>query len=250
MEIFNEYLKKNPFISQVDARVKLGMSLLIIVMVLSSKGLVFPLFILCISLVLCIGIKIPLKTFFIRFSAPLFISLVLILIKFLFSGHDTILSIELFGIHLTGQKDGLKEGLMISSRILGAVSIVALLGFSTSFTDIIAALSWFRIPKGFIEILLFAYRYIFVLIEDALVIYNAQKNRLGYSSVRYGLKSFGILTGSMIIKAFDQSQATTQSMIQRGYNGNIPIFKHRPFNKSEILVSAIIITAMGIIWKI
>lgn len=250
MEIFTEHLKKNPFFSKIDARVKLCMSLLVIIMVLSSKGLIFPLFITCISLLFCIGLRIPLKVLLSRLYAPFFISFVVIILKFLFSGNDTIFSLEFLGLSLTGQRDGLKEGILISSRILSSVFILALLGFTTSFTDIIGALSWFKIPKGFVEILMFTHRYLFVLIEDALVIYNAQKNRLGYSSFRYGLKSFGILTGSMIIKAFDQSQTITQSMIQRGYDGKIPLFKQRPFNKSEILVSAMIIIAMGIIWRI
>ncbi len=142
------------------------------------------------------------------------------------------------------------EGLLIASRIIGAVSIVAVLGFSTPFTEFIASLSWLRTPKQFIEILMFAYRYIFVLLEDAMVIYNAQRNRLGYSSIRRGLSSFGILTGSLILKAFEHSQNTTVAMIQRGYDGNMPMLKQRPFALSEIIVSVLFIIAMGVVWKI
>ena len=173
-------------LSQVDARVKLGVSLFILAMVLSYKGLVFPLFILGISLCLCIRMNIPFKVFLLRFSEPVFIASVVILIKFLFSGQEAMFSVKMWGITITGHKDGLMDGLQIGSRILGAVSIVALLGFSTPFTEIMAGLSWLKIPKGIIEISLFAYRYIFVLLEDAMVIYNAQKNRLGYSSVKKG----------------------------------------------------------------
>ena len=138
---------------------------------------------------------------------------------------------------------------MIGSRIIGAVSVAALMGFSTPFTEFMAGLSWFRVPKGFIEILMFAYRYIFVLLEDAMVIYNAQKNRLGYSSIRRGLNSFGILTGSLILKAFEQSQNTTVSMVQRGYDGNIPILKHKPFKSSEVVFSLLLVIVMGFVWK-
>ena len=82
------------------------------------------------------------------------------------------------GITITGHKDGLMDGLANRQQFWGAVSIVALLGFSTPFTEIMAGLSWLKIPKGIIEISLFAYRYIFVLLEDAMVIYNAQKTVL------------------------------------------------------------------------
>ena len=250
MEIFSEYFKKDHLLSQVDARLKLGVSLFVLAMVLSYKGLVFPLLILGISLCLCIRMKIPFKVFLLRFSEPVFIASVVILLKFLFSGQETMFSIKMWGITITGHKDGLMDGLQIGSRILGAVSVVALLGFSTPFTEIMAGLSWLKIPKGLIEISLFAYRYIFVLFEDAMVIYNAQKNRLGYSNIKRGLSSFGTLTGALTLKAFEHSQNTTTAMLQRGYDGNIPMLKHKPFRFSEVTASVLLVFAMGLIWQI
>ena len=250
MELFSEYFKKDHLLSQVDARVKLGVSLFVLVMVLSYKGLAFPLLILGISLCLCIRMNIPFKVFLLRFSEPVFIASVVILIKFLFSGQEAMFSVKMWGITITGHKDGLMDGLQIGSRILGAVSVVALLGFSTPFTEFMAGLSWLKVPKGIIEISLFAYRYIFVLLEDAMVIYNAQKNRLGYSSIKKGLNSFGTLTGSLIIKAFEQSLNITTAMIQRGYDGNMPMLKHKPFQAAEIAVSIFIIISLGAIWQI
>jgi cobalt/nickel transport system permease protein len=193
--------------------------------------------------------KIPFKVFLLRFSEPVFIASVVILLKFLFSGQEAMFSVKMWGITITGHKDGLMDGLQIGSRILGAVSVVALLGFSTPFTEFMAGLSWLKVPKGIIEISLFAYRYIFVLLEDAMVIYNAQKNRLGYSNIRRGLSSFGTLSGSLVLKALEHSQNITTAMIQRGYDGNIPMLKHRPFKLSEIAVSVLLIITLGVVWK-
>ena len=63
---------------------------------------------------------------------------------------------------------------------------------------------------------MFAYRYIFVLLDDATVIYSAQKNRLGYSTIRRGLSSFGVLAGSLTLKAFDQQPGTRRLPWSRG----------------------------------
>lgn len=230
MEIFSEYFIKDHILSKIDARIKLVVSLILLLMVLSYKGFTFPLFVLCISVILCIEMKIPIKVLLLRFSEPILIAFVIVLLKFL--------------------SDGLRDGLMIASRILGAVSVIIMLGFSTSFNEIVTGLSWFKIPKDFIEILMFAYRYVFVLFEDAMVIYNAQKNRLGYSNIRRGLGSFGALAGSLIIKAFEHSQNITTAMIQRGYDGNMPMLKQKPFKFSEILISFLFIVVMGVIWKI
>ncbi|MCL5422594.1 MAG: cobalt ECF transporter T component CbiQ [Nitrospirae bacterium] len=216
MELFSECFKKDHILSKIDARIKLLVALTILAMVLSYKGFALPLLVTSICLFLCIKMKIPLRVFMLRFSEPVFIASIILLLKFLFSGNDVMFSANIIGFKISGYKDGLVDGLMIASRILGAVSIVAVMGFSTPFTEFMAGLSWFRVPKGLIEILMFAYRYIFVLLEDALVIYNAQKNRLGYSSMRRGLNSFGVLSGSLILKAFEHSQNTTVAMVQRG----------------------------------
>jgi cobalt/nickel transport system permease protein len=250
MELFSEYFKKDHILSKIDARVKILVSLAILIMVLSYKGFVLPLFVTSLCLFLCMWMRIPLKVFLLRFSEPVFIASIIILLKLFFSGKDVLFSINILSINVSGHRDGLLDGLMIASRILGAVSIVAVMGFSTPFTEFIAGLSWLRVPKGFIEILMFAYRYIFVLFEDAMVIYNAQKNRLGYSNIRRGLGSFGSLAGSLMLKAFEHSHNITVSMIQRGYDGNIPMLRHKPFKTAEIIVSALFITAMGFIWKV
>ena len=250
MELFSEHFKKGHILLKIDARIKLLAALTILIMVLSYKGLTFPLLVTVVCLFFCIKMKIPLRSFFLRFSEPIFIASIIFLLKVFFSGHAVLFSADILGIKIFGYKDGLMEGLLIACRILGAVSVTAVLGFSTPFTEFMAGLSWFRVPKGFIEVLMFAYRYIFVLLEDAMVVYNAQKNRLGYSNIRRGLGSFGILSGSLILRAFDHSHNITTAMVQRGYDGHIPMLKHKSFKPSEIVVSVLILIAIGFVWKI
>ncbi len=241
---------KDHALSNIDARVKLLSALVVLMLVLSYKGFAFSSFVTLACLFLCFRIKVPARTLVLRFSEPLFIAAMILILKFFFSGKDALFSVNVLGAHIIGYKDGLHEGLIIGNRIIGAVSIIAVLGFATPFTEFMAGLSWFRVPKGFIEILMFAYRYIFVLFEDALVIYQAQKNRLGYSTIRRGLSSFGTLAGSLTIRAFDHSQNTTVAMTQRGYDGTMPMCRHKPFKASEVFASALFLVVMGAIWKI
>jgi cobalt/nickel transport system permease protein len=250
MKLFYEHFKKDHLLSGIDARIKLIVAIVLLLLVLSYKGFSFPLIVSVLGFGLCLGMKIPLRVFAVRFSEPFFIVVVLVALKCFFSGSDVMFSFNLLGLDIMGHKDGLIDGLMIACRIAGAVSIAAVLGFSTPFTGLMAGLSWLRVPKDFIEVLMFAYRYIFVLLEDALVIYNAQKNRLGYSSVRRGLSSFGTLAGSLTLKAFENSQNTTLAMVQRGYNGDMPMLKHQPFKACEVACSLVFIIFMGAVWTI
>jgi cobalt/nickel transport system permease protein len=237
-------------LTRIDARIKLIVALIILIMILSYKGFIFPVTIALLCAGLCAALRIPLRTLALRVSEPMLIALILTLIKFFFSGEEPLFTADLFGLTLTGHRDGLIEGLMIASRIMGAVSVITVVGFTTPFAELMAGLAWLRIPKGFIEILMFAYRYIFVLFEEAMIIYQAQRNRLGYSSMRRGLSSFGTLTGSLVLKAFEHSQNTTVSMVQRGYDGTMPLLKHKPFKRSEVLASLMLLILMGFVWKI
>jgi cobalt/nickel transport system permease protein len=250
MDIFSEHFKNEHFLAKTDARVKLVVTLALLVMVLSYKGMLFPLVVAAASMVVCAGMRIPLRIMLLRFSQPMFIALVVLLLKFFFSGEEIMFTLNLFGLKVSGHRDGLMEGLMITSRIIGGVSLVVALGFATPFIEFVAALSWLRIPKVFIEIMMFAYRYLFMFLEDANTIYSAQKNRLGYAGIRKGMHSFGVLTGSLVLRGFEQSQKTADAMMQRGYTGDMPLLKDAPLKAVELAAAAVIVIAGGAIWMI
>ena len=139
---------------------------------------------------------------------------------------------------------------MITARIVGGVSLVVALGFATPFLEFVAALSWLKVPKAFIEIMMFAYRYIFLFLDDANTIYSAQRNRLGYAGIRRGLHSFGVLTGSLVLRGFEQSQKTADAMMQRGYTGDMPMLKGKPLKAADIFIALLIVIAGGAVWII
>jgi cobalt/nickel transport system permease protein len=222
----------------------------ILVMVISSRTMLFPITASFAGLLLCLSIGVRVRVLFIRFAEPLLIAVMVIMLKLFFSGNVALFSIDLFGFSITGHYDGLKEGLLIASRIAGAVSVVAAAGFATPFTEVMGALAWMRLPQGLIEVMLFAWRYLFLLFDDAQVIHAAQKNRLGYAGFRRGLRSFGTLTGALVIKAFDSSQTMTTAMVQRGYDGTLPIFRHKPLRVGEALPALLLVICMGVLWRL
>ncbi|MDH4163230.1 MAG: cobalt ECF transporter T component CbiQ [Nitrospirota bacterium] len=250
MHVLTEHSRIDHALARIDARVKILSALVILAMILSYRGFAFPGLVTLICLILTFGMGVRLRVLLLRYSEPLFIAAVIIAVKLLFAGKDPMFSAQFMGIAINGYRDGFLEGLQIANRIVSAVSLIALLGFSTPFAEFIAGLSWFRVPKGFVEILMFAYRYIFVLFDDAQVIYQAQKNRLGYSTLRRGLSSFGTLAGSLTIKAFDHSQSTTVAMMQRGYDGTMPMLKHKPFRLHEVAMTMVLLICLGVLWKI
>ncbi len=247
---FTEHSLQFGRLSGADARVKLAAALVLLGMVLSSSSLAFPFLTAGISLAFCLRRGVPYRSLLLRYSEPLFIAAVLIVLKTLFSGTQTLVSVRIAGLDLIAHADGLREGLLIGSRIMGAVGIMTLLGYSTPFNELLSALSWYRVPKGLVEVLFLAYRYIFLLFEEAYTIYHAQKNRLGYTTIGRGFRSFGVLAGSLTIKAFEHSQNTALAMAQRGYDGSMPTGRLRPFRFSEVAISTCFVLIAGVLWKL
>jgi cobalt/nickel transport system permease protein len=234
-------------VSGIDARVKLLSALALLAMVISCRGMAFPLLVSVLCLGLCCNLGISGRTLALRFSEPVFIAATVLLLKLFFSGSVPLFSLQIAGWELTGHRDGLLEGIAVASRILGGVSVLAAVGFSTPFTELMAALSWLKVPQVLIDVALFAWRYLFLLLEDAQVVYNAQRNRLGYVGYRRGLSSFGTLAGVLVIKAFDNSQSITTAMVQRGYDGDMPMLLHKPFKAAEVLLALLLIGALGLV---
>jgi cobalt/nickel transport system permease protein len=237
-------------LSRIDPRVKLLCAVGLLMMVISGKGFIFPLATATLCIAACLVTGIRLRSLALRFAEPVFIIMMVVLLKFFFTGRTPLFSVPLFGIEIIGYRDGLLDGLLIAARIIGAVAVVNALAWITPFTELMAALSWLHLPRAFTEITLFAWRYLFLIFDDARVIYGAQKNRLGYSGYRRGIRSFGTLAGTLVIKAFDNSRNITTAMVQRGYDGDMPMLRHKPFCKAEVAVSLAFLVCMGMLWKI
>lgn len=253
MRLLDAKGERGPLNPGIDSRVKLIIAGTTLVMVLSSKGPLFPAVITLFGFIMCMRLGMHPRRFMLRFSEPLFIAAVVMLLKLFTSGHEPLFSMDVFGLGLRGYRDGLMEGISIAARITGSVFVVALLSLTTPFAELLYGLSRLGLPKGFIEILMFAYRSIFHLSDHATTIFQAQKNRLGYSSLKRGLLSFGTLAGALAIRAFEQSESMTTAMRQRGYDGEMPRIKHRPLRKIEIALSivmvALIAAVWGVLWK-
>jgi cobalt/nickel transport system permease protein len=188
----------------------------------SSTGNAFPFQVagICLPVTLIAGMQT--RVLILRLLHPLFIAIVILTLKTFMSPGQSVALISAGTLTISGHPDGLREGTLIASRIIGAVSVAILLSQIMTFTETMAALAWLRVPRGLVDVSLFAWRALFMLYDDAGVIYTSQKNRLGYCGMRRGLRSFGAMAGMLTIRAFDSSQAMTVAMSQRGYDGSLP----------------------------
>jgi len=220
-EVFSDHFahRKN-YLSEIDPRLKLFFVSAAIIIVLFSFQPYGSLIVTFLSLVFLLNIRIPAKIILLRLAAPLGI---VALVTFVL---------------------GLSKGLLIMSKVLGCISLVIFLSMTTPVNKLLNAAFLLRIPKTWIEITMLTYRYVFVLLEDAIVIRDAQMVRLGYNGLMRSLKSLGRLAGAVVIRAYDQSISTYESMLLRGYKGRMINSEWHGRFKSKDLVASFVFVAI------
>lgn len=106
-----------------------------------------------------------------------------------------------------------------------AVSTALLLIATTSFPGVCHALRQLGVPSIFVSQLLFLYRYIFVLMEEAMRIVRARDMR-SYGRRGTGIKVFVRLTGILFIRTIEKAERIYYAMLSRGFHGDMPSLKH------------------------
>jgi cobalt/nickel transport system permease protein len=237
-------------VAAVDPRVRLLAAGLLLALVVSSRASAFPWQVAAICLPVAVMVGMGPRILLLRLLHPLFIATVVLALKAFMGPGETFALVKSGFMTVTAHREGLREGMLIASRILGAVSVAILLSQVMGFTETMAALAWLRVPAGLVEVSLFAWRALFMLYDDAGVVYTAQKNRLGYCGFRRGLKSFGAMAGMLTIRAFDSSQAMTVAMSQRGYDGTLPLLRHARLSRGQIAGLCVFALASTLAWKL
>ena len=208
---------------RLDARVKLIVSLAAILAVLLSTHVWLPLAMsaCCLAMLLLSGAAI--WSMICALAGPLGLAAVVCLLRAFMIGTTPMFSFDIGSWQLILTKEGLMDGGLIASRVLGSVSVIVVLCMVTPASDIFAALRWARLPRTWIELAMLMYRYIFMLFEQATAVLSAQKIRLGYAGFRRSLRSMGNLGGVVLLRSIDQAEKTHEAMVARGYEGLLPI---------------------------
>lgn len=221
-EVFSDcFAQKKNYLTEIDARIKMVFVTAAIIISVFSRHPCLSLIVFSSSLAFLLSINIPVKVILIRLVAPLTIAGTIFFIQLFFYGQTPVVRIDLWVVHLTGYKEGLMRGLLITAKVLATVSLVIFLSMTTPVNKIFLAARWFKVPVTWIEVAMLSYRYIFVLLEDVITVRDAQKSRLGYNGLARSLRSLGDLTGIAVIRSYDRSVAAYEAMMLRGYDGNI-----------------------------
>lgn len=211
---------RETFVHRLDPRVKVIVTMLFLFTVVSFPkyevaGLV-PFFLFP-MLLATIG-EIPVR-FILR--KVLLVSPFAIMIGVLNPFLDTATIAVISGIPISA---GIVSFLSILLKFALTVSAALLLIATTSFPGVCHALRRLGLPSLFVSQLLFLYRYIFVLMEEAMRITRAREMR-SVGSRGAGIRVVARLIGTLFVRTVDRAERIYQAMLSRGFQGEIPSLK-------------------------
>lgn len=176
----------------------------------------------------------------------LIIGVLTIAVNVLAEGNNPVFSFRIFNINLGCTKESLITSAKIFFQALGSVSCLYFLTLSTPVFEILAVLRRLKIPKLFVELMGLIYRFIFILLEVANMIFISQSCRLGYSSIKLSYNSLGKLITSLFITSYKRSQDIYTSMESRCYVDEINLLEE-DYKTSYVNIAFIILLEAGLV---
>ena len=228
-DLLDDYAQTNA-LRDVSPRLKLMLGLGSILLCVFSPSPVAPLIAaLTMSTITVFLAKIPSRLYCKLLLAPLtfvlFSSLAILFVSG--SGSEPIISFQAFGIGLGIGRDSANIALLMLSRTLGGTSSLFFIALTTPMIEIFSILKSLGLPDVLLELSMLIYRYIFVLMDQAMMINSAQTMRLGHASLKGSFNSFSMLAGVLFLRAWEQGERLMVAMDSRCYDGKLDVFQRR-----------------------
>lgn len=139
-------------------------------------------------------------------------------------------------------QEGVKLAALITIKTNTIVTILISLLATSTIADIGHALNRLKLPTKLIFILLYSYRYVFV-------IYNEYQRLLRAATLRsfaprttiHTYKTFAYLFGMTLVNSYNRSQRVYQAMQLRGFTGQLVSLTSHTFSRVDILFFAIML---------
>jgi cobalt/nickel transport system permease protein len=140
---------------------------------------------------------------------------------------------------LTLAPDGAARAIDVSLRAAAAMASLLLLVATTPITDLLGLLRMVRIPAPLVDVVLLIYRFIMLVIGAAEAIRTAQASRLGYSGLRRGIRSAGLLIAALLPRALNRGRQMEIGLAARAYDGALCVLASSPPPSPPFMIAAI-----------
>lgn len=150
---------------------------------------------------------------------------------------------------LTASFSGLERFIGIAFKSWLSVQAAIVMAGATPFPELLQAMRAVGIPRLLVAMFGLTWRYIFVLVDEALRLMRARAARSGVSlassipsharpggSLLWRARVTGSMAGSLFLRGFERSDRIYTAMLSRGYDGEVRLMPLSPLSRSAMLV--------------
>ncbi len=223
-------------VHRLDPRVKFVLTLAYIFTSALTPAGAWPAYILLFAGILSVEILSGLGVKYVHRRAILAVPFMLAALPLLFTFEGQALaSFSLGAWTLILSLEGLERFASIAFKSWISVQAAIVLAASTSFPDLLTAMRAIRIPRLLVTLFGLMWRYLFVLVDEAMRLLRARAARSGVSassdgdrlkvrpggSLAWRARVAGGMAGSLFLRGFERSDRIYMAMVSRGYDGEI-----------------------------
>ncbi len=210
-------------LQRVDPRVKVGGFFVLIVVVSASRGLGAILFLFAAAVAMALASRIRIQRLAGWVWVPvLFFTGTIAAPAILLTPGAPLLAIG----PLTITQQGLRSAAFLVSRAETAATLSTLLALTTPWPWLLKSLRMFRCPAVFVVILGMTYRYVFVILETALDMFESRKSRtVGTLEPAQRRRMSTAAAGVLLSKSLQLSGEVHLAMQSRGFRGEVHVIE-------------------------
>lgn len=231
----DQYSGLDSFVHRLDPRTKIIASIAVILVILLTPPGSWEAF--AIYLLILLGwvwmARLPFKYVLKRSLVILpFVVMIAIFIPFFKEGNE-IWGWNVWAWHIGITYEGL--AVLVNVIIKGWLSMLCLIVLTSSskFADLLQGMYRLKVPLIFVQIISFMYRYIFVLIDQAMRMQMARDSR-NFGVNRWVIfKTMGNMIGMLFIRSYERGERIYAAMLSRGYTGEFPATSRLRFRLTD-----------------
>ena len=247
VHFLDPYKPRPSLIHRLDARVKLVLALAFILAVALTPPGAWAVYILLFAIALSVEILSELGVGYVLKRSSLALPFVLAAFPIIFTLEQgaALFQFTIGSWTLTAYQAGLERFFSIGLKSWLSVQMAIVLTASTPFPDLLAAMRAIHIPRQIVAIFGMMWRYLFVLVDEALRLIRARTARSGQSD-QPGLKMGGSLVwrgrvaggmaGSLMLRGIERSDRIYMAMLARGYDGEVRSVPSSPLDRLNWLI--------------
>jgi len=257
LTFLDPYRPANSPLHRADARVKLLLTLAFILTSSLTPVGAWPVYIFLFALTLSATLISELGIGFVLKRASLALPFVLSALPVIFTTTGThLFTLPLGAWTLTASIEGLERFVSIALKSWLSVQAAILLASSTPFPELLQAMRAIHIPRLLVAMFGLMWRYLFVLVDEALRLMRARSARSGVSddprrkaggSLVWRARVAGGMAGNLFLRGLERSDRTYVAMLSRGYNGEVRTLPPSALTRNSWMALALGLSALALL---